>query len=154
MHNTITASWSLDARGGRRGLPRTPFSYLGRSAPWIVSPARHAVITSLGGRSLCAQQSYIYSQLYQRDRRSKINMFALLALLALSLTATAQDPDCVTRFAGVLAANVSGTLKAFTLSPAGQITYLGDGKAPLVAQFQARRTLVRAKENPPDVRAM
>ncbi|KZV93037.1 hypothetical protein EXIGLDRAFT_717686 [Exidia glandulosa HHB12029] len=68
-------------------------------------------------------------------------MFKLVALfLAVAATVVAQEPDCRTKFAGILGAPVfhgaNATVKALTLNTVGQIAYVGDGKSPLVVQFQ------------------
>ncbi|EJD34564.1 hypothetical protein AURDEDRAFT_131098 [Auricularia subglabra TFB-10046 SS5] len=78
-------------------------------------------------------------------------MFSLASLLALyalavpmasaaALATRASISDCVTKFAGVLSApltkNSKTTSKSFTLSSKNQVAYLGDGKSPLVVQYQ------------------
>lgn len=84
-------------------------------------------------------------------------MFAFQSLLTLALATAAfsapptkrADPDCTTQFAGVLSAPVTKngktTYKSFTLSPLLQTAYLGDGKSPLVVQFQSCASLNQDK---------
>lgn len=62
------------------------------------------------------------------------------AFAAPSIRIPRADPDCTTQYAGVLSApvtkNGTATFKSFTPSSLGQTAYLGDGKSPLVVQFQ------------------
>ncbi|KZV94338.1 hypothetical protein EXIGLDRAFT_835037 [Exidia glandulosa HHB12029] len=73
-------------------------------------------------------------------------MFGLVALSFAALAAAAPnmpratEPDCRTKFAGILSATVTNgnttTYKSFTLSKSNHTAYLGDGNSPLVVQFQ------------------
>ncbi|EJD41973.1 hypothetical protein AURDEDRAFT_115235, partial [Auricularia subglabra TFB-10046 SS5] len=69
-----------------------------------------------------------------------LTVIALAAAVFSAPSFKRADPDCTTQYAGVLSAPVTKngvtTFKSFTLSSLGQTAYLGDGKSPLIVQFQ------------------
>jgi len=68
-------------------------------------------------------------------------IFSSLLLAFHLLLVVAQDPDCQTKFAGILSAQVGGNLKSFTPATSivnDSVAYVGNGKSPYVVQFQVR----------------
>ncbi|EJD41971.1 hypothetical protein AURDEDRAFT_115233 [Auricularia subglabra TFB-10046 SS5] len=72
-------------------------------------------------------------------------VLTVLAVAGLASGNNSGEPDCRTKFAGILSAPIFRsaypTLKSFTLNSNKQIAYTGDGKSPLVVQFQACKSL-------------